>query len=298
MYKVLIVDDEKIIRDGLKCLLNWKELGYEIIDDAENGKEALDKIKLNQVDVLITDVKMPEMDGIELSQAVRALGFDIKIIILSAYHEFKYAKSSISFRASNYILKPINEEELIKTLVKLRKELNTERVSSYSTKRRQIIKTLLFEFSNDEIVDKAYKDGSDIDMEFERKSYCCSIIKPSIDVTFDMKELLPVIEEYLIKNSYGFVVEENNRLILLLMLPDSDNEDVINQCLQGVKIIVEKTLDMHFIMSLGKIVNDYRKISTSYNYANNIELVDNDSINGNIVSYKELLGLYSKIGNT
>ena len=113
MYKVLIVDDEIAICMGLTKLIDWTSYGFEASGYALNGLEALEKIKLDRYDVIVTDVRMPEIDGIELIRKIKDLEYDCKIIIISGYKDFEYARAAVEYGVRNYILKPINEDVLI-----------------------------------------------------------------------------------------------------------------------------------------------------------------------------------------
>lgn len=127
MFKVLIVDDEPFVRKGLAVLINWEQHGFAICGEAENGKKAVAKIEQLKPDVVITDVRMPEMDGLELiKHQVEDLKSNTKFIILSGYDDFKYAQTAIKYGVRQYILKPIEQEELISILNNLHSELTEE----------------------------------------------------------------------------------------------------------------------------------------------------------------------------
>ena len=111
MKKILIVDDEYIVRLGLKTIVDWAGFGYAVSGEAVNGKEALDFFEKNPVDVILTDIKMPVMDGLELTRKIRAKNKRVHIIILSHYDEFSYAQEAVQLGAFRYILK----SELTKT---------------------------------------------------------------------------------------------------------------------------------------------------------------------------------------
>ena len=113
MYKVMLVDDEKLIIEGLKNIIDWKEVGLEVVETALNGKEAFDKFNENKIDIIITDINMPQVTGLELIKYIRDIDLNVKFVILTGYDEFNYAKEAIKYDVNNYILKPINEEELI-----------------------------------------------------------------------------------------------------------------------------------------------------------------------------------------
>jgi two-component system, response regulator YesN len=117
MIKILIVDDEPFIRQGLKILINWEKYGYEIVGEAANGIEAIKELEKKEIDLIIVDIKMPEMNGIELVEHVRNnISNTIKFIVLSGYYEFEYAKKAIKYNVTDYVLKPIRKDELIKVL--------------------------------------------------------------------------------------------------------------------------------------------------------------------------------------
>ncbi|NLP16065.1 MAG: response regulator [Clostridiales bacterium] len=117
MIKVMIVDDEPYIRQGLKILINWEQLGFQICEEAANGNEAIKKLEKKDIDLVITDIKMPGMDGLELIEYTREhISKKIRFIILSGFYEFEYAKKAIKFNVDDYVLKPVQKEELIKVL--------------------------------------------------------------------------------------------------------------------------------------------------------------------------------------
>lgn len=126
MYSVVLVDDEQMIRESIIELVDWNKAGFEMIGQASNGDEALEFIEKNTPDILITDIKMPIMDGIQLAKEVREKHPSVKIIFLSGYDEFEYAISGIKLNIIEYLLKPISRVELEETLKKVKKNLDKE----------------------------------------------------------------------------------------------------------------------------------------------------------------------------
>ncbi len=116
MYKVFIVDDEPFILEGLYDILDWSLFGMEIVGQADHGQMALEALSARPVDVLITDISMPVMNGLSLIREARKLHPDLKVIILSGFNEFEYLKEAMQLGIENYLLKPINVEELESTL--------------------------------------------------------------------------------------------------------------------------------------------------------------------------------------
>ncbi len=123
MIQVLIVDDEPKLREGLRHLIPWGELGYHVIATAANGYDALDKYRLHRPELLIVDIRMPEMDGLELIERLRGQGEECRVLILSGYADFEYAQKAISHRIDGYLLKPVHEEELISHLKQLQVDI-------------------------------------------------------------------------------------------------------------------------------------------------------------------------------
>lgn len=128
MYKVMLVDDERLILQGVLNIIDWEKLGMEVIHMAENGKEALDKYKENPVDIIITDINMPVITGLELIMKIKEINKRAKFIVLSGYDEFSYARTAMKYGVENYILKPINEEELEAALIDINKKIKDEKI--------------------------------------------------------------------------------------------------------------------------------------------------------------------------
>lgn len=118
--RILFVDDEAIVREGLKKCIDWEVNGFEVVGAAENGEKALAYLGQLSVNIVVTDIKMPVMDGLELIRNSRESGYDSKFLILSGYDDFQYAQRALRYGADDYILKPIKEEELLDALIRIR----------------------------------------------------------------------------------------------------------------------------------------------------------------------------------
>lgn len=130
MIKVFLVEDEAIIRRGIRDNINWEANGFEFVGEAGDGEYAYPMIMKAEPDILLTDVKMPFMDGLELSRLVKKALPGTKIIILSGYNEFDYAKEAIKIGISDYILKPVTSANLIEALKKAADTIQEEREKS------------------------------------------------------------------------------------------------------------------------------------------------------------------------
>lgn len=127
---LLIADDESSIREGLKYIVDWEELGFTICGEASNGEEALTRILSLNPGLVLLDVKMPRMHGTEVIRRAREAGFQGKCIILSGYSDFKYAQEAIKSGVRFYLTKPIDEDELYQTVSEIKQELAKERQHS------------------------------------------------------------------------------------------------------------------------------------------------------------------------
>lgn len=135
MLKIIIVEDEDLLRDGLSTCVSWEKLGYELAGAAEDGIMALSLIERVSPDVVITDIRMPHMDGIELSEQIKEKYPQIKIVIISGYDEFEYARRALKVGVSEYILKPVNLEQLDAVMKSIAETILAER-----EKEREILK--------------------------------------------------------------------------------------------------------------------------------------------------------------
>lgn len=127
MLKVFLVEDESIVREGLRDNIPWQQYGYEFVGEASDGEMALPLIQKTKPDVLLTDIKMPFMDGLSLSKLVHQEFPDMKIIIISGYDDFEYARGAILVGAEQYLLKPITRAAMQKVLAELKTKIETER---------------------------------------------------------------------------------------------------------------------------------------------------------------------------
>lgn len=132
VLKLIIVDDESEIRVGLSNYFPWAELGYEVVGDFETPPAALDYIQHHPVDVVLTDIKMPKMNGLEFARHLHETHPQVRIVFLSGFKDFDFLKQAMSYGAVDYLLKPITHVEIRKTFGALRREIET-RVHSSGT---------------------------------------------------------------------------------------------------------------------------------------------------------------------
>lgn len=131
LLTVFLVDDESIIRNGMKKLLDWESNGFTVIGEAENGKDALPLILSLTPNIIITDLKMPFCDGITLSAEIKKALPSAEVIILTGYDEFEYAKQAIKIGVFDFLLKPVSPSELKDTLMRIKEKLSEHHELAY-----------------------------------------------------------------------------------------------------------------------------------------------------------------------
>lgn len=172
MIKLLIVDDEKIIRDTISRQINWEELGVVLIGTAANGLEALNIIMDESPEIVMTDIRMPGLSGLELIQRICALNKETEFIILSGYSEFDYAKEAMRYGVRHYLLKPCNEKQIIQSITEVKNNILSAR--KFLTKSLE--QGFVFNIISDSITntekdyDSIYKTYSSF-MDFDSASY-------------------------------------------------------------------------------------------------------------------------------
>lgn len=149
MLKVILIDDEPNVRQGIKMMIPWDDLDLCVVAEGEDGDDGLNKILINDPDIIIADVKMPGMTGIQMIEAAQKSGFSGKAVILSGYSDFTYAKEAMSLGVKQFILKPVDEDELISCLRSLHDEIIEEQDSTIKLQKgseyisEQFIRSLL-----------------------------------------------------------------------------------------------------------------------------------------------------------
>ncbi len=125
MLKLIIAEDEEIIRRGLVATIDWAAMGAEVVGDAADGLEAWQLVESNKPDILLTDIRMPRLSGLQLAEKLREAGISVHVIFLTSYADFSYAQRAVRLGACDYLLKPVDEEELMDVLTRIRQQDKT-----------------------------------------------------------------------------------------------------------------------------------------------------------------------------
>lgn len=144
METVYIADDEAVIREGLKCIIDWNKYGFTVCGEAGNGEDALKDILKYQPSLVLLDIRMPRMHGLDVVANARESGYKGNVIILSGYSDFRYAQEAIKYGVDFYLTKPIDEDELTEAILKVKNSIETENVKTenaeqYKEKAKNVI---------------------------------------------------------------------------------------------------------------------------------------------------------------
>jgi len=201
MFKVLLVDDERIIREGISKLIEWKSLGLILVGVAKNGVEAYEMVRKYVPDIVITDIKMPEMDGLELIASVKKQFEKIKFIVLSGYGEFDFAAKAMKYGVKDYLLKPCSKEmisEVLKNVLDEIKEIEEkDRFSSeLENNLNKVLPQVKEQFFRDFLTLKTYEES---DCEFFKKLFNISDSLFRL-IVFGADNKTKYIEKFALKN--------------------------------------------------------------------------------------------------
>lgn len=198
MLKVLIADDEKKVGLLVKNLIQWEELNLEFMDMVQDGKTAYEVIMEKRPDIVITDIRMPSLSGLEMIEKVTAAGLSVHFIVISGYRYFEYAQTALKFGVKDYLLKPIDEDELNKILKKVCEE--TEKIRGEQQHVRNLEKNLenSRHILHRELMERAFREQNSYEndiSEEEKRSYPGNGIFQAIGIKVDRNISLPRNEE-------------------------------------------------------------------------------------------------------
>ncbi len=219
MYRLMVVEDEDMIRRGIVNSIPWKSLGFVVVAESANGKAALEQLENTQVDVLLTDIKMPIMGGTELSRIVRQMYPEIEIIILSGFAEFEYARQAISFRAFDYLLKPTNKKKLLDSFTALKESMDQKREVKEEIYYSNIYVSAGYETLRNEFLQSMLEGDSSLFKDFEEKTAALELdftghYFAAATIKFDRKSIFEELEsswgtdKRLLTFSYRNIIKE------------------------------------------------------------------------------------------
>ncbi|MBC8061097.1 MAG: response regulator [Clostridiaceae bacterium] len=293
MYKLILVDDEEEVRKGILKKIQWEQYGFQLIGEAENGREALEIAEKVTPDVVITDIKMPFMDGLQLSEVLKKRFPNIKIIILTGFDEFEYAHRAVNLNVIEYALKPVSSKDLIEILLKaktqideeLSKKADMDDLKEHYVKSLPILKEKFFtslitsKMPKEEIQEKSINYNVCLD----GKAFVVAVISMDQgDIYYSKKteyaktlELIKfavfnIATEILSKYNMDNVFMYNDQVILISNYSEEDRIAISNKILpilEEIRQNIKRCLMLTVTIGLGTIFSDVSLISDSYENA-------------------------------
>jgi len=258
MYTILLTDDEQAVLDTLTMGIFWEQLGVNKLLTATDGVQALEILHEQHVDLLITDIRMPRMDGLTLLAQARTLHPDIHCILLTAHSEFEYARSALLLGVENYLLKPIIQEELEATIEKALDNIYTSRQNTEQLFRDNILSRWVNDtISSEELSDRALLLGINVYLN----AYCVICIRKRskrYSASSHIEQCLKKLDASYA--SYSFW-DDKGRLVLIIG-KNGLSFQVLTSLFDHTES--EAPQNSSFIVSIGSIVNSSEKVSQSY----------------------------------
>ncbi|OAB46985.1 response regulator [Paenibacillus antarcticus] len=304
MYTLILVDDEEDVREGLLDEISWEEYGFQVIERAENGREATELIEKCVPDVIVTDIHMPFMNGLELAEWTRNHYPNTKIIILTGYDEFEYAQKAIKLHIDEYVLKPFSSKELVDILLKVKHQLdeeasNKDNLQSLIQHYRKSLPVLRGTFLSSLVsrripISEINEKSQSYELNMKAISYMVSIarvdythsdlqeveqkllsfspesMKGTKDRQLQLFAVLNITTEISDKYDAFEVFPHNDDVVLLFMDKDKDSEKTSGQMLEILEEVrqnVEKYLKLTVTIGAGTMTNSIENVHHSYNEA-------------------------------
>lgn len=214
MYSIMIVEDEYLVRQGISSLVDFKKFNMQVIGEAENGLEAWEKIQAECPDIILTDINMPQMNGIKLAQLAREQYPQLHIIFLTGYDDFDYAFSAVKLGADDYLLKPFSREDVEAMLIKVKEKLDKE-------KKQQQVHELVEKAEFSDLEQAIHDRLADTELSLKSLSFQLGFNSSYLSVLIK-KELGLPFQDYLIQ-------ERMKRAKLLLLTTDLKVYEIAEQ---------------------------------------------------------------------
>ena len=286
MIKVFLVEDEKIIRKSIKNNVKWEENGFEFAGEAPDGEMALPMIEKLHPDIVITDIKMPFMDGLELSDILKKKMPKIQIIILSGYGEFDYAKEAIKIGVTDYLTKPVTGEQLLEALNKVKQKLDKKKRQEEDIKKLQKniktqMKNMRYQFFGNLIrgkisVSKLMEQGNELGIDLMAPAYNFMLFKifskneNDTEAVYDLRTKEDAIVEEVSSQFENMIVFHRVTEGYVLMIKAQNTEETIQVAKDYVAALtkrMKKEKELQWFAGIGHAVERLHNLSESYDSA-------------------------------
>ena len=285
MIKVFLVEDEYAIREGIKKSVNWESHGFTLVGEAGDGEVAYPKILSTRPDILITDIRMPFMDGLELAKLVKKELPDIRIIVLSGYDDFNYAKQAISIGVEEYMLKPVSGDTLINELQKVAEVITKEKQDreareQYQRDREEIRRLEQQNFIRDMIdgrlsMQESLEKGRDLGIDIAASAYAIVLMQifsrdrgaeDMHEYSGDVEEIYGKLKTTYEDQPHVYLYKQIGDVLCFLEKADSMDElnENIKKGIKGIKEVMDGYKDRIYFISVGMPVERIRDVNRSY----------------------------------
>ncbi|MCR5831850.1 MAG: response regulator [Lachnospiraceae bacterium] len=282
LYKVLLVDDEEEVREAIRKRINWEEIGFTVIGTAENGEEALELADNCEPDVVMTDIQMPFMDGITLLKKLKERIPDLRSVIFSGYDDFEYAKEAIRLEAEEYILKPVDADELRSIFVRIKERLdaqieqrrNVEQLSKYYEESRPMMKEQLIIglLEGRELQFDLERYQKDFDLQIESAFYCVGAFRitpdqdssDNLDKNLMALSLKQIVEERLEDVLAVEALVYLDTVCVLARLKSTKDQTLFIEEMDKICKIAHKSLGANVSAGIGRTYGSAESIHTSF----------------------------------
>lgn len=251
LYKVYLLDDEPYILEGLKYIVPWQEYGFKIVGSSSNGKDGFDNIITQNIDLIITDIMMPNMTGLEFISKLKKEKYNTNFLVLSAFQEFKYVKEAINMGAENYLLKPIDTEELSNNLKSIYQKIKKkeEQIIDKNIVKNNLLLKLITENYDENVINELNR----LNIKFNDYRYCIINIEVN-DESYN-------IEDITFKNKS--ILHVKNKSNIYLIIDEHNLDDTIMELIELKNYMINKSGPILYI-SIGSLVNNIREINNSF----------------------------------
>lgn len=277
MFSVVIADDEPLIIKGLLKMVDWKKLNTEVVGTSRNGEQLIRQINELTPDIIISDISMPNQSGIDVIKYIKEKGLKSKVIFLSAFQEFEYAKQALKYGVVEYLLKPVTKEELEQSIVKaeraLKDNLSLEYLREDTKSTQAVFKTVTSEYEFQELYKKFEQMGvptSDV----EYIDACFSVIGNSKDTGKSRSEfellrftMFKKIEEYAVKQKKGFCLKREANFCNIIFFYERAQKIAIESDVKQLLDSMEHEYEMKLVVGIGKVIDSLSDLKYAYKTA-------------------------------
>lgn len=291
MYRMIVVDDEAWIRERLVHTIDWDQLGFGVVHEATCGEEALALAAEVQPDLILTDIRMPHMDGLELIERLKERRLAAKVVIISGFSDFEYAKKALSLGASDYILKPVEDDDLLGVVARCLEQIETDRqkeallkkADDQVNKRLPLLKEMLFSkliMGHKPDEQKLRDTLADFGLTNKGLRHACLVLqvpeaealpterKPDANfIPFVLRNLLQDLLPSVSENEIVFAHADE---VMCIVSSFEGDDALARTCLtmsDDIRNIVHKIVGSALVIGLGGAVGDLLDISASYRQA-------------------------------